>query len=190
VLVVQLPPYERRRNDPPKEQIGVKWAEMREAQWRVTQTIPQTHLAVIADLGERFDIHPRRKPEVASRLALLARARVYGEQIPHSGPLLRSSRVEGGTIVLTFDHTEGGLVLSQEKLLSLEVADDDGRFVPANAEIGGLDRLIVTLPPDAPAAKYVRYAWQDYFTPGLFNAFGLPASPFRTDSFPLTTLQP
>ena len=187
VLIVQLPPYERRRADPPKQQIGVKWAEMREAQWRVTQTIPQTHLAVTADLGERLDVHPRRKPEVASRLALLARARVYGEQIPHSGPLLRSSRVENGKIILTFDHADGGLVLSQEKLLPFSVAGDDGRFVPANAEIDGLDRLIVTLPPDAPAAKYVRFAWQDYFTPGLFNAFGLPASPFRTDSFPLTT---
>ena len=187
VLIVQLPPYERRRKDPPKLQVGVKWAEMREAQWRVTQTIPQTHLAVIADLGERLDIHPRRKPEVASRLALLARARVYGEQIPHSGPLLRSSRVEGGKIILTFDHADGGLVLSQEKLVPLTVAGDDGRFVPASAEIDGLDRLVITRPPESTDAKYVRYAWHDYFTPGLFNAYGLPASPFRTDDFPLTT---
>jgi sialate O-acetylesterase len=187
VLVVQLPPYERRRNDPPKEQIGVKWAEMREAQWRVTQTIPQTHLAVIADLGERFDIHPRRKPEVASRLALLARARVYGEQIPHSGPLLRAHEVRDGKLILSFDHADGGLVLSQEKLSPLTVAGDDRRFVPAAAEVQGLDQLVITLPSEAPMAKYVRYAWQDYFTPGLFNAYGLPASPFRTDSFPLTT---
>jgi len=60
-------------------------------------------------------------------------------------------------------------------------------LVSGTNEIRVADVLIVTLPPDAPAAKYVRYGWQDYFTPGLFNAFGLPASPFRTDSFPLTT---
>lgn len=187
VLLVQLPPYERRRTDPPKPQVGVKWAEMREAQWRVTQTIPNTHLAVISDLGERLDIHPRRKPEVAARLALLARARVYGEPIPHSGPLLRTHELRDGKIVLTFDHADGGLVFSQEKLHPLAVAGDDGRFVPASAEIEGLDRLVITLPAGSTDAKYVRYAWQDYFTPGLFNAHGLPASPFRTDRFPLTT---
>lgn len=188
VLIVQLPPYERRRADPPKKEIGVKWAEQREAQWRVTQTIPHTHLAVIADLGERLDIHPRRKPEVGARLALLARARVYGENIPHSGPLLREARVEPGKIVLTFDHADAGLVATAGALQNFAIAGDDGQWSSATAEIEALDRVIVTIPPGS-AAKYVRYAWQDYFTPTLCNGHGLPASPFRTDTFPLTTAQ-
>ncbi len=186
VLIVQLPPYERRRADPPKKEIGVKWAEQREAQWHVAQTIPHTHLAIIADLGERLDIHPRRKPEVGTRLALLARSRVYGEKIPDSGPLFRASRIEGNMIILTFDHADAGLVATAGSLQDFTIAGDDGKFVPATAEIEGLDRVVVTLPPGS-GAKFVRYAWQDYFTPTLFNGYGLPASPFRTDAFPLTS---
>lgn len=96
--------------------------------------------------------------------------------------------MEPGKIILTFDHADAGLVATAESLQNFAIAGDDGKWIPAAAEIEALDRVIVPLPPGS-AAKYVRYARQDYFTPTLFNGHGLPASPLRTDTSPLMTAQ-
>jgi sialate O-acetylesterase len=62
------------------------------------------------------------------------------------------------------------------------VAGADRKFVPAQARVEG-DTLVVSA-PDVPAPRAVRYAWSD--NPAgcnLYNADGLPASPFRTDAW-------
>lgn len=179
-LIVQLPPWERRRTDPPKKSVGMTWADLREAQRKVVATTPHTELVVVAEYGERLDIHPRRKREVGERLASVARARLYGEKVPASGPVLQDAVAASNSISLTFSHAEGGLFARAEQLQDFEVAGEDGQFVPAAAKISGYDRVSVETPVGV-KARSVRYAWRDYFEPSLMNGEGWSAAPFRVD---------
>ena len=58
-------------------------------------------------------------------------------------------------------------------------------FVNAQAEIHG--NTVVVSSPNVARPVAVRYGWANYPTGNLWNKDALPASPFRTDSFPLTT---
>lgn len=90
------------------EPVDSDWAELREAQTR-TLSVANTGMAVVIDKGEANDIHPKDKQAVGHRLALIARAKTYGERIPYSGPMYHSYEIDGDKIILSFDHTEGGL---------------------------------------------------------------------------------
>ena len=85
------------------------WAELREAQ-SMTLGLPNTGQAVLIDIGESVDIHPRNKKDVGERLALIALAKDYGKKIPFSGPVYSSMKVENGKALLSFKATDGGLV--------------------------------------------------------------------------------
>jgi sialate O-acetylesterase len=189
-LFVQLAPFMRIEPAPGDS----AWAELREAQRLTALTVPRTAMAVITDAGDQFDIHPRNKLPVGERLARAARARVYGERIEDSGPMYESMEVQGDRAVLRFGHTGGGLqgaptpvvgVGRGGELQGFTIAGEDRKFVPAKAMIRG-DRVIVSS-PEVPRPVAVRYGWANYPTGNLFNRAGLPASPFRTDDFPLTT---
>ena len=65
------------------------WAELREAQRLTSLHLPNTGMAVITDVGEELDIHPRKKEPVGERLALLALATVYKQDVEDYGPVLR-----------------------------------------------------------------------------------------------------
>ncbi len=143
--------------------------------------IPGTGMAVISDITDLDDIHPRNKIEVGRRLALWARAKTYGEAgLVYSGPLFKSMTVEGGAARLTFDHVGGGLIANDaEPLRWFEVAGDDRVFHKAEATIDGA--TVVVRNPKVPAPKAVRFGWDQAAVPNLANKEGLPASPFRTD---------
>lgn len=156
-------------------------AVVREAALK-TLSVPNTGMAVTIELGEWNDIHPDRKKEVGDRLALIARRFNYGEKnLVYSGPLYRSSIVQGNRIVVSFTNTGSGLIsIDGEELTQFAVAGADGKFVWAKAKIVG-DKVEVWS-EDVPEPKYVRYAWSDNpVDPNLYNAEKLPASPFRTD---------
>src|SRR5262249_41401082 len=104
-LFVQLAPWRTIVKEP--QESG--WAELREAQLLTTQAVPKTGMAVITDVGDPIDIHPRQKEPVGGRLALAARAIAYGEKIIYSGPVYDTMKVEGNKIVLSFKHVGGGL---------------------------------------------------------------------------------
>jgi sialate O-acetylesterase len=153
--------------------------EIREAQLMSWQKVPRTAMAVITDVGEEKDIHPRKKEPVGARLALAARAVAYGEKIEFSGPVFQSMLVESNRAVLSFTHTGGGLVAQGGDLKGFTIAGEDHSFVPATATIEGA-KVVVTGPAVAnPAA--VRYGWANTPDVNLFNKEGLPATPFRTD---------
>ena len=156
------------------------WAELREAQLMTLQ-LPQTGMSVIIDIGDAENIHPTNKQDVGLRLALNGLAQTYGQQIDYSGPAYRSMRVEGGTIRLTFDHVGGGLIARNGDLTGFAIAGADRKFVWAQARIDG-DAVVVSN-PQVPAPAAVRYAWADNPPCNLYNAAGLPASPFRTDDW-------
>ena len=164
------------------------WAELREAQSFTAQTVPNSGMAVTIDVGEAGDIHPKNKQAVGARLALIARAKTYEEKIEYSGPQYESMKVDGKNVILKFQHAGSGLVAqNNEALKQFAIADDSKQFVWANAVIEG-DAVVVSSDKVASPVA-VRYAWQN--NPegcNLYNKEGLPASPFRTDDWPMTTV--
>ena len=168
--------------EPPKTvDQKANWPYLREAQVQVADTVPKCGIAVGIELGEIFSIHPKNKQEVGKRLALVALEKTYGEKIESSGPRFDSMKVEGKAIRVKFKHAEG-LNAKGGALLRFAVAGADKSFVWADARVEG-DSVVVSCPQVA-APVAVRYAWAD--NPegcNLYNTAGLPASPFRTDSW-------
>lgn len=163
------------------------WAELREAQSLTVKAAPKTGIAVIFDVGEAADIHPKNKQEVGRRLALNALAKDYGQAVEFSGPEYESMAVEGNSIRLKFKHTGGkgesaktptGL---NSPLKGFAICGKDRKFFWADAKIDG--ETVVVSAPEVKAPVAVRYGWSDNPTATLFNTAGLPASPFRTDDF-------
>jgi sialate O-acetylesterase len=167
------------------------WAELRDAQLFTLRTLPHTGMAVIIDVGEAQDIHPRNKLDVGKRLARWALKQEYKKELVESGPLYRSMKSRHGAIALSFDHTGSGLVArgkegeAQPALKGFAIAGADRKFVWAEARIDG-DTVLVSSPA-VPEPAAVRYGWADNPSANLYNRAGLPASPFRTDDWPLTT---
>jgi len=153
------------------------WPELREAQLQ-TLGLTKTGMAVAIDIGNPDDIHPRNKQVVGKRLALAARAIEYGEGVEYSGPLFRQAVPEEGTIRVYFEHAASGLVARGGELKGFEISGADGRFQPAAAVIDGTSLVVSS--PSVSAPIQVRYGWADNPSCNLYNADGLPASPFRS----------
>jgi sialate O-acetylesterase len=207
-LLVQLAPFKDIKTEPGDSD----WAELREAQALATRVLKNVGMAVITDVGEEKDIHPRKKEPVGARLALAARAIAYGERVVGSGPTFKNMKVKGSKAILSFDNVGSGLVSRpahpadvrklrgngpldvtysltaggvEEPLVGFAIAGADGKFVWANAVIE--DNKVVVSSPQVPKPVAVRYGWADYPVVNLWNKDGMPASPFRTDDFPMIT---
>jgi sialate O-acetylesterase len=154
------------------------WPTIREAQRR-TLSVADTGMAVSIDVGDPDNVHPSDKQTVGARLALAARALAYGENIEYSGPIFRQTGVEDGGVRVWFNHVGSGLVAKGGSLEGFEVAGDDHHFQPANAKVEGLSVLVSS--PQVASPVYVRYGWQNAPVVNLFNASGLPASPFTSE---------
>ncbi len=156
------------------------YAFLREAQTKAL-ALPNTGQALAIDIGNPKDIHPTNKQEVGRRLALLARNRVYSMTGDDTGPTLTETAREGATLRVRFTHATGGLVALGKPVQALEIAGADRVFYPADARIDR-DMLIVSSPKvREPVA--LRYAWMNAPEANLYNGAGLPAVPFRTDSW-------
>lgn len=153
------------------------WPIIREAQRRTLGLI-NTGMAVTIDIGNPDNVHPSDKQDVAARLALAARKIAYGEQVEDSGPMLRDTAVEGSSVRVWFDHADG-LVAKGAAPSGFEIAGDDHRFAKAEARIEG--GSIVVSSPQVKDPRYVRYGWLNAPTVNLFNAEGLPSSPFTSE---------
>ncbi|MCB9850018.1 MAG: hypothetical protein H6817_04865 [Phycisphaerales bacterium] len=178
-LFVQLASFLKAEPEPSESD----WAELREAQ-RMSLRVPHTAMAVAIDVGEADDIHPKNKEPVGERLARAARALVYGAKVTYSGPIYRDMKVEDSSIRLSFDHIGSGLVARGGPLKQFAIAGADQKFHWAAATIEG-DTIVVST-PEVTSPVAVRYAWAS--NPegcNLYNKEGLPASPFRTDDWPL-----
>ncbi len=181
-LFVQLANYLKREPEPGDS----KWAELREAQ-TMTLAVKNTGMAVIIDIGDAKDIHPKNKQDVGKRLAYWALAKTYGQQGMASGPLYDSVKFRDGKAVLQFDYAGDGLVARGGELNGFAIAGADRKFVWAEAQISGTNRVTVWSDlVSEPVA--VRYGWADNPDCTLYNQAGLPASPFRTDAWPGLTV--
>jgi sialate O-acetylesterase len=180
-ICVQLAPFKPIQAEP----VESDWAELREAQLLATKILPKVGMAVITDVGDEKDIHPGKKEPVGQRLALAARAIAYGQKIEHSGPSYSGMKTENDKVILSFSNLGGGLVANEGPLKGFAVAGADRKFVWADAQITGDKVVVSSSKVSQPVA--VRYGWADYPVVNLWNKAGLPASPFRTDDFPMIT---
>ena len=183
-LVVQLAPFANGNAG------GTSYAELREAQNRTAQSLPNVGIAVITDVGNEKDIHPKRKEPVGARLALLARQIAYQEKVAAQSPTFRSMSVKGNEITVRFDNVGDGLFVRAGEtsgadvapgvLSGFTIAGDDGKFVPAVAALKGRDLVVVHAGGvEKPVA--VRYGFVNFPIVNLWGN-GLPANPFRSDS--------
>jgi sialate O-acetylesterase len=169
---------------PPMVPADSAWATLRESQ-SAALALPHTAQVITLDVGEALDVHPTNKQAVGHRLALAALGTTYGRDVVYSGPTYKEHRVEAGEVWITFEHVGSGLVARDAAgggVRGFAVAGAKGDFVWARAKIEG-DRVVVWH-PEVPQPVAVRYAWAD--NPegaNLYNREGLPAGPFRTDSW-------
>ncbi len=180
---VQLADYKGEVDEPAESE----WAELREAQTMTMAKLPNTGEAVIIDLGEASDIHPKNKQDVAKRLARWALANDYEIDIPYRSPNFESLEIKGNRAILKFDHVGGGLdTFDVREPIGFTIAANDKKFIHANAKITSRDTIEVWSDEvEDPAA--VRYAWADNPICNVQSNEGLPMTPFRTDDWPGVT---
>ncbi len=188
---VQLANFQNASNDPAG---GDGWAKHRMAQLE-SLSIPKTGMAVIIDVGEGPDIHPKNKFDVGERLARWALHHDYGQaNLETSGPLFKEATFDGNKAIVSFTHTGTGLMVGKKNgrqpteadhigtLKRFAIAGDDKKWVWGQAVIDG-DKVVITS-PEVPHPVAVRYAFS--MNPegcNLYNKEGLPASPFRSDKW-------
>lgn len=183
---VQLANFQQPSNDP----AGGGWGPVREGQRRALAE-PKTGMAVIIDIGEAGDIHPKNKQDVGKRLALWALANDYGKNVVYSGPLYKNHQVTGDKVTIEFDHVGGGLMIGKKqgleptqevadgKLNRFSIRDKDGKWHWAEAAIEG--NTVVVSSPEVKEPTAVRYGYESNpVDANLYNKEGLPASPFTT----------
>jgi sialate O-acetylesterase len=154
------------------------WAELREAQ-SATLSLPATGMATAVD---QTGGHPRDKQTVAHRLVLAAAKVAYGENIVYSGPVYQSMQIEGNRARIKFSNLGSGLLIKDKYgyARGFEIAATDGKYVWAQARQDGPDVLVSD--DSIPHPVSVRYDWSNTPDGNVFNAEGLPATPFRTDA--------
>ncbi|XHR27108.1 MAG: sialate O-acetylesterase [Chthoniobacteraceae bacterium] len=190
----QLPNYGAKEEAPGNS----LWAQLREAQARALE-LAHTGQAVLIDLGEQ-DIHPIYKQKVGERLARIALAQTYKQNLADSGPVFKGMKIEGDKLRLSFLPGEGRLVAKplpaqyqptsmspalkplvrhspEGELEGFAICGENKKWAWATAKIDG--DTVVVWSRDVPTPVAVRYAWADNPTCNLYNKADLPASPFQ-----------
>jgi sialate O-acetylesterase len=160
------------------------WAELREAQTMTMSKLPNTGEAVIIDLGEANDIHPRNKQYVAERLARWALAKDYGINVPYQSPTFKAMETAGDKVNIKFDHVQSGLrAFDYSDVRGFAIAGEDKKWHWAKAQITGKDTVSVSS-PEVKNPVAVRYGWADNPVCNLRDSqSALPVTPFRTDDW-------
>jgi sialate O-acetylesterase len=180
-LWVQLPNYGRPDSVPTAT--GGGWAVQRESM-AAALALPNTGQAITIDVGGATQLHPTNKQDPGHRLALVARRVAYGERVVASGPTYRAHTVRGDSVIVSFDHADGGLTTTagDGSVGAFAVAGADRRWVWARARVEGDHVVVWSDQVRAPVA--VRYAWSNSpVSANLYNGARLPAAPFRTDTW-------
>jgi sialate O-acetylesterase len=163
------------------------WAELREAQTMTMARLPNTGEAVIIDIGEGRDIHPRNKQDVGKRLARWALGKDYGVKVNYHSPQYKSMETSENKVILTFDYVGSGLyAFDVADPRGFSIAGDDQKFHWAQAKIIAENKVEVWS-DQVSHPESVRYAWADNPVCNLYSRDGLPVTPFRTDSWPGVT---
>lgn len=176
---VQIAPY--KYSNPDKFSSGYFY----EMQEKTLSLIPNSGMAATVDIGELGTIHPCKKKQVGDRLALLALTKTYGMKgIEAESPSYKSVSFENGKAVVSLNVDSRGLSPIGQNLTGFELAGEDRVFHPAAARVDSRRNGIVTVSsPDVPNPVAVRYCWRNWGVGTLYNCYGIPALPFRTDDW-------
>jgi sialate O-acetylesterase len=179
---VQLADYMKEEAKPGES----AWAELRESQTK-TMSLPNTGQAVIIDLGEGKDIHPKNKHDVAARLVRWALAKDYGIKIPFHSPEYKSLEIKENKAIVTINCFGSALrAFDVEEAIGFAVCGEDKVWHWAKGKVLGNDKVELTCEAVAKPIA-VRYAWANNPACNLSSQEGLPLTPFRTDDFEMTT---
>lgn len=158
------------------------WPWFRDSQRRMMEELPHTGMAVSSDWGDSLDVHPTNKKPIGKRLARWALNKTYGyHRLLPSGPLFRRADFRRGEVLVTFDHGLGMKASDGKPLRTFEVAEVEGVYYPAGAEVVGENQLKVSS-ASVKNPRYIRYGWQPFTRANLVNADNLPASTFRAEA--------
>ena len=181
---VQLADYQAEKAEPGESD----WAELREAQTMSMDKLANSGQAVIIDIGEGKDIHPKNKVDVGMRLARWALAKQYNIPIDYQSPRYQSMEKVGSGIVLTFaNRGKTWRPFDVNSPIGFTIAGADKKFYNAEAKILEDGRVQVSSASVADPVS-VRYAWAQNPICNMFADNGLPLTPFRTDDWPGVTL--
>lgn len=154
---------------------GEPFPELRRQQQIVADTVPGTWMASSSDAGLQWDIHPKLKKSIGTRLAMLARRHLYGESIQSDAPrFLSAQRTKTGVEVWFAD--ANGLTLRAGKV-PIEIRSPSGRKIAITGLRVEGDRLVIA--GSFPPQSVVSFAWTGYYSVPLVNGAGIPATPFR-----------
>lgn len=182
---VQLASYMQKAEIPPAAD---SWAELREAQ-TLTLSVKNTGQAITTDIGDANDIHPKNKQDVGKRLAAIALNKDYDRKdIIFSGPTFKEASIQNDRVIISFDHVASGLKITNKYgyVEGFAIAGKDQKFVWAKAYLDGEDRVVV-YSNNVKNPVAVRYCWSINPDVNLFNSAGLPATPFRTDNWKISS---
>ena len=171
-LLVQLPGFERWL-----ESVNHDYVTIRQAQQQVADETESVYLCAIGDVGERYDIHPKDKKTVGTRLALLALSHLYGQLVLGDAPRLRTAHRDGGSILLCFDHAGDGLRVQGDALEALTLRANGDALAYTWEILGDTMRITPKQIPDAVIT--VSHAWTAWYQINLLNSAGIPALPFE-----------
>jgi sialate O-acetylesterase len=176
-FVVQLAGYGPASSKPSES----GWANLREGQRLAVNADGNAGLAIAVDLGERTDVHPANKQEVARRLARAARHVLYKDAAPPSGPMPVSARRDGDAVSVEFTDTTGKLVAySAARPIGFETCGSSaGSCEYAEATLQG--QRVILKSANASSATRVRYCWADSPVCTLYDEAPLPAGPFQIE---------
>lgn len=183
-LFVQIAPLEQWM-----QCVGENYVEIRRAQQYVADTVPDTGMAVITDVGMQYDIHPKKKQPVGHRLAMLAEKKVYHDDVLCEAPALKDVDIRDGKMVLTFENAGKGLYLTETLPYGQRTAED--RFGGLQVFQNGCEINIEKLKAKAESDKVIitggeiksdvkteiRIAQTGWYLVNLYNSAGIPASP-------------
>ena len=178
---------------------GESLAWLRDAQAKIL-AIPNTGLAVLTDAGEFASTVSQDKRKAGERLALWA-LRLTKKSTPVLGPTIKKVTPGSTNIIVEFNNAGKGLtsakvalnkaigkapgtdpgaaIADAKEIKGFQIAGKDGVFHEAIAKISGsriqLSSKMVRRP------LYARYAWSNFPLCNVYNSYGLPMLPFRTD---------
>ena len=159
------------------------WPWFRDSQRRMMGEIPHTGMAVSSDHGDSLNVHPVNKKPVGERLARWALNKTYNRsQVTPSGPLFRQADFRDSAVYVAFDYAEGLGTSDGSPIRTFEVAETEGLYFPATAEVMAESACIKVYSSRVRRPRYVRYGWQPFTRANLVNGAGLPASTFRAEA--------
>lgn len=157
------------------------WTWFRDSQRRLMQRLSRTGMAVSSDRGDSLDVHPKDKKPIGERLARWALNDAYGHKnVVPSGPLPTKASLKGNDVIVSFDYGQGMKTSDGEPIRTFEVAETDGLFYPAEAEVSG-DGAVRVRSKQVKRPRFVRYGWQPFTRANLVNSTNLPTTTFRLE---------